>query len=112
MKPVGRVVSPVPAPSPPTRFWLLRSADPTGVSGEGYVANGVVFTDGHGSFRWCCPHQPPTTVIFDHWTHIEPNHGHGGKTRIVWIDAPPPDAPSSGPHARPAGTAIVRLGAA
>lgn len=95
---------PAPPDADPIRFWLFRSDDCTGVSGTGYVAEGVVFRDGHGSFRWCCPRRPATTVIFDDWRHIEKIHGHNGKTRIVWIDESPPGVVRSGPHSRPVQT--------
>lgn len=69
---------------------LDRQVDPTGVSGTGKVAEGVVFDDGHAVTHWLT--QTHSTVVWD--THslaeaieaIERIHGHGGHTRIVWLD--------------------------
>ena len=51
---------------PPKRFKLIRDEDETGISGTGVVAFGVTFSDG---------------VTVTHW------NGHGGRTRIEWIDS-------------------------
>jgi hypothetical protein len=72
------------------RFELHRDTDATGVSGTGVVAEGVAFTDGTVALRW--RGDWPTSVVFhdrgvEAVRHI---HGHGGATRLVWLDVPGP----------------------
>lgn len=74
------------------RFELHRTTDVSGISGTGTVAEGVAFTDGTVVLRWKT--EWPTSVVF-HDRGIEAVqavHGHGGATRIVWLDldGPPP----------------------
>lgn len=76
-----------------TRFVLQRDEDETGVSGTGVVAEGVEFSDGVVALRWIVPAGAPgagnpTSVVFhdNGIASVEKIHGHGGKTRIVWID--------------------------
>ena len=69
----------------PAPFLLERIEDVTGVSGTGAVAEGVRFQDGTVALRWTSAW--PTSVVF-HDRGIESVravHGHGGKTRIVWL---------------------------
>lgn len=68
------------------RFVLHRDTDVSGISGTGVVAEGIVFTDGTVGLRWRSAW--PTSVVF-HDRGIEAVrevHGHGGATRIVWLD--------------------------
>lgn len=60
----------------------MRLHDISGVSGEGIVAEGVVFHDGQTVLSW-----------FGHMHSIEVHpsieqlktiHGHGGMTQVVW----------------------------
>jgi hypothetical protein len=66
------------------RFRLKRTEDESGVSGTGYVAEGVKFSDGTAVLRWLTDtssmgiYHSPVEMI-----HI---HGHGGKTVIEWVD--------------------------
>jgi hypothetical protein len=69
----------------PRRFVLNRIEDETGVSGIGLVAHGVQFPDGTVVLRWCVG-EHRSTVIWDSMAAVEAIHGHGGKTRIDWID--------------------------
>lgn len=74
------------------RFELHRTTDVSGISGTGIVAEGVAFTDGTVALRWKT--EWPTSVVF-HDRGVEAVravHGHGGATRIVWLDldGPPP----------------------
>lgn len=72
----------------PRRFYLHRTEDPTGVSGTGYVADGVLWPDGTANIRWRGEH--PSAVFWDHGqASVELIHGHGGATRIVWLDTEP-----------------------
>lgn len=68
------------------RFELHRDTDVTGVSGTGVVAEGVAFTGGVVALRWLSAW--PTSVVFhDRGIEaVEAVHGHGGSTRIVWLD--------------------------
>lgn len=65
-------------------FYLLRLEDETGISGEGIVAGGVLFSDGTAVLRWFSDW--PTSVVFHDrgMESIEAVHGHGGKTIVVW----------------------------
>jgi hypothetical protein len=67
------------------RFELQRDVDPTGVSGVGRVAQGVQFADGKCILRWLT--ETASVVIYDEGiAAVERIHGHGGQTRIVWLD--------------------------
>lgn len=71
------------------RFELHRDEDVSGVSGTGIVAEGVAFSDGGPvALRWTS--EWPTSVVFhDRGVEsLEAVHGHNGRTRIVWLDAP------------------------
>lgn len=76
---------------PPRRFLLVRDEDVTGVSGVGVVAQGVHFVDVdvvalHWASEW------PTSVVFHNRgiASVEHVHGHGGRTRIEWLDEESP----------------------
>jgi len=75
------------------RFYLDRQEDATGISGTGVVAEGVEFSDGVVAIRWLVPkgapgHGNPTSVVFhdNGMESVEKIHGHGGLTKIVWVD--------------------------
>lgn len=68
----------------PRRFYLHRHTDITGVSGTGRVADGVLWPDSTVSIRW--RGDRPSTVHWDRIADAEHVHGHGGHTRIVWLD--------------------------
>lgn len=68
------------------RFQLVRAEDPSGVSGTGVVAEGIEFTSGRVALEWLSAY--PTSVVF-HQKGLESVtaiHGHGGLTRIVFLD--------------------------
>lgn len=78
--PVDRAIS--------RRFRLVRDVDVTGVTGTGPVADGVMWPDGTASVRWRGDH--PSIVFWDRgWESVERIHGHGGHTRIEWVDPDP-----------------------
>ncbi|NUS58905.1 MAG: hypothetical protein HOV66_29225 [Streptomycetaceae bacterium] len=66
------------------RFRLVRDLDVSGVSGLGHVADGVLFDDGKVVTRWRAA--IAQTCVWDSIEHVEAIHGHGGATRIEWID--------------------------
>lgn len=79
--------APAGAPAPPSlprRFALYRHEDPSGVSGVGWVAEGVQFTDGAVALRW--PGEHACTVPWDGIARIDAVHGHNGLTEIRWLD--------------------------
>lgn len=65
-------------------FRLHRIEDVSGVSGVGYVAEGVVYADGTCAIRWYGEHA--STVIWSDIADAEAIHGHGGRTRFEWLD--------------------------
>jgi hypothetical protein len=67
------------------RFELHRYEDASGVSGTGVVAQGVQFDDGSCALHWLSQHA--STAVYDSVADIEVIHGHGGLTRVAWIDA-------------------------
>lgn len=76
------------------RFKLVRNTDVTGVSGTGHVADGLAFDDGVVVLRWRS--EWPTSVVFhDRGIEaVEKIHGHGGATRIQWLDIDGPPQPA------------------
>lgn len=68
------------------RFELHRDVDITGMSGTGVVAEGVAFSDGVVCMRWLGP-WPTSICWYDRGAEaVEHLHGHGGATRMVWLD--------------------------
>lgn len=67
------------------RFHLVREHDVSGVSGVGMVAQGIQFEDGTCAVRWIAgDHQ--STVVWDSVLDVLAIHGHGGATRVEWVD--------------------------
>ena len=66
------------------RFQLMREADESGVSGTGLVAEGVEFASGRVAMTWLSQYHVVNVV--DNIKVVEALHGHGGKTKVVWID--------------------------
>jgi hypothetical protein len=67
------------------RFFFQRDEDVSGASGTGIVVHGIEFNDGTCVVHWLGDR--PSTVV---WKSIEDAiaiHGHGGGTRLVWVDA-------------------------
>ena len=67
----------------PKRFRLLRH-DPTGVSGPGHIADGVMFSDGTCALRWRSAHR--STAIYATHEELMAIHGHDGMTGCDWFD--------------------------
>ena len=68
------------------RFQLHRSEDVSKISGTGIVAEGCQFADGAVSWRWCVPGKTPTWGLAPNIDEFISNHGHDGKSKVVWID--------------------------
>jgi hypothetical protein len=66
------------------RFVLDRREDETGVSGTGYIAEGVLFDNGKCALAWLSRYRSVT--VFDNIDELKAVHGHDGKTTIQWID--------------------------
>lgn len=77
----------------PRPLSLVRHFDPSGVSGRGVVAAGVVWPDGRAVFRWSgarppAGHADPVRqlCLFDSVGEISTVHGHQGATDVVTRD--------------------------
>jgi hypothetical protein len=66
-------------------FELHRKTDVSGVSGEGVVAEGAMFSDGTCGMRWLT--EWPTSIPYDSPEHIVHIHGHGDHTKLRWLKA-------------------------
>lgn len=66
------------------RFELHREVDLSGVSGTGIVAEGIEYGDGSVALRWLTKHS--STAVWAGVQSVEIIHGHGGTTRVIWID--------------------------
>jgi hypothetical protein len=65
-------------------FMLRRDKDATGVSGTGWIAEGVEFTDGTCVLRWLTEYA--STALYESIEVLMKIHGHGGRTVLVWGD--------------------------
>jgi hypothetical protein len=69
----------------PWTFQLWRDVDESGVSGTGRVAVGVYFpATEHCVLEWLV--KPHTMGIYNSLADLIKVHGHGGKTRVIWLD--------------------------
>jgi len=80
------------------RFLLERVEDATGVSGTGWVAEGMQFTNGRCVLCWRFVQGQPlplgqwsSVAVYPSLGMIEQIHGHGGKTVIRMIDEHDPE---------------------
>jgi len=71
-------------PDPPMVFRLLRHHDKSGVSGTGFVAEGIRFSDGAVAVRWTGDH--PSTASWSSLDGVLAVHGHAGATEVVWVE--------------------------
>lgn len=69
----------------PRRFKLVRDEDETGISGLGVVAFGVRFSDDVTVTRWNS--DVAQTCVWQSFAEVDAVHGHGGRTRIEWVDS-------------------------
>lgn len=73
------------------RFYLQRDYDATGVSGLGRVAEGVIFSDGSVTLKWCVSGKPSSIVSYHSLEDLLTIHDHKdtvhqGGTYVVVID--------------------------
>lgn len=64
------------------KFYLYRMEDESGVSGIGYVAEGVCFSNGKCVISWTTKYT--SIAVYDSVADLENIHGHNGKTIIKW----------------------------
>ncbi|SNQ49935.1 conserved hypothetical protein [Frankia canadensis] len=89
------------------RFELEREVDVSGVSGTGLVAFGAQAPDGTCVLWWHSEHD--SIAIYPTMETLLAIHGHGGTTRVVYIDAQAGPAQVSGRKqavARSAGSTV------
>ena len=66
----------------PKRFWLMRNEDESGVSGQGLVAEGIIFQNGKCALSWLTKYS--SVAIYDSIKLVEAIHGHNGKTILYY----------------------------
>jgi hypothetical protein len=99
----------------PKRFILYRLHDETGVSGTGVVATGVVWPDGHAAMRWKADDaaEASSTSVWSSLADLLRVHGHGGLSRIIYLDGDGAEErqqeprPDTAPRRRGAGSEAV-----
>lgn len=64
------------------KFWLDREIDDTGVSGTGYVAEGVQFSNGKCALTWLT--EVASVSIYDRIGDVSAIHSHHGHTKTVF----------------------------
>ena len=74
----------MPIESLQRRFILVRDTDESGISGTGVVAEGVEHSNGTCALSWLTI--STSNAIYPNVKELERIHGHGGQTRIEWID--------------------------
>ena len=75
------------------RFSLFRTRDPSGVSGIGEIAQGVVFPDGYVIVQFrSTNHRRGGLSTFYTLADLIAVHGHNQATLIHWIDPCPDEA--------------------
>lgn len=69
-------------------FKFFRNEDVSGVSGVGYVAEGICFASGKVaiSFFPTAPTYVANVIVFNSMDEVEKIHGHDGRTEIHWIE--------------------------
>lgn len=73
------------------RFLLQRDHDTSGISGTGVVAEGVVFSTGKATLAWRTA--VTSVAVYDSMADLEAIHGHGGSTRVCYLDEMPEHDP-------------------
>lgn len=62
-------------------FYLLRHEDVHDNTGEGVVAEGVIFDNGMCAMTWLS--NVKTVTVFQKITEVKKIHGHGGRTEVI-----------------------------
>lgn len=60
----------------------MRDEDASGISGTGFVAEGVEFSDGTVVIHWLS--NIPSTEVCGNLKQCLTLHGHNGKTKVEW----------------------------
>ena len=68
------------------RFRLKRNTDVSGVSGTGYIVEGVEFSNGEVVTHWLTDWS--TLGVYRNIEDVLGVHGHDGMTVLEWIDEP------------------------
>ena len=68
------------------RFHVLRKEDVSGVSGVGYVAEGIQFTNKQIIIHWIANPELSSIAIYENINNFLKIHGHENKTCINWVD--------------------------
>lgn len=74
------------------RFVLVRTEDVSGVSGTGVIADGTVHESTGLATLIFRIREDAGVAVRSHYSYpdgieaVEQIHGHGGRTKIVWID--------------------------
>jgi hypothetical protein len=66
------------------RFRLYRKEDETGISGTGYVSEGIQFSSGKCAMNWTTT--VSSVAVYDSIEELEAIHGHNGMTEVRWMD--------------------------
>lgn len=66
------------------RFYVIRDEDVSGTSGTGLICEGFQASNGKVSLHWLGAY--PSTTVWDSMEQATHIHGHGGLTRMVWLD--------------------------
>jgi hypothetical protein len=66
------------------RFVMIREQDISGVSGTGVVAEGVVYSNGVVGLTWLS--HLSSHAFYHSFDVMEAIHGHGGATKIQFLD--------------------------
>lgn len=80
---VQRLISPSQTPLPTTiiPFYVFRNVDINGNSGNGIVAEGVIFSNGKCVMQWL--HDISSVAFFNSVNDLMAIHGHNGKTVVL-----------------------------
>jgi hypothetical protein len=65
------------------RFQMHRDVDVNGVSGDGFVAEGILLDDGRAVVHW--RGDKPSYVIWPAFDNAVAVHSHNGSTRFEWL---------------------------
>lgn len=67
-------------------FYLLRHQDPSGISGTGIIAVGVIYPNGQAHMQWVT--YRTSFEMHDSIENLMEIHGHSGLTELVYGETP------------------------